>query len=64
MKQLLTEMVKAIEELASSVDSLEQALIARGALTEDDSHDFLAQAQLNARHRMSSLRHMISNMAE
>lgn len=64
MKDILSEMIRVIEELASSVDSLELALIDRGYIAPEEANNFLIQAQLNARLHMSSLRNMISKLAE
>ena len=64
MKYVLTEVVTKIEEVAANVDSLEQALIARGYLLAGEADAFVAAALQRARHQTASLRAQIASLLQ
>jgi hypothetical protein len=62
MKQVLNEIVKALEDTATSIAAVETALIDRGFLTEGDLDLYNSQRRSEHHQRLAKLRNLVASL--
>ena len=64
-KQILTDIAKHLEDVATEIWALEAALTTRGVLSQDEIDDHkgvLGQARTSAKHMLANVRYAISQL--
>lgn len=64
LKDALNEIVKKLEETATSVAAMEAALATRAVLSASDLDDQTLAAQLNVKHKLVNVRYLISKLPD